>query len=123
MGWPENDFPSPTVFTSKSGELLHHQPQRSIQSGTLSGGFPAVPSSADGDGKLFVCCYCPYSTNVKTNIRVHQRIHTGEKPYACPHCPYKSSHKSNLKSHSLRHLDSAKSQVPEMVPSQVNQIL
>lgn len=47
----------------------------------------------------FGCRFCSYSSDKKTDVRVHERTHTGERPFHCHLCPRKFSHKSNLTKH------------------------
>jgi hypothetical protein len=35
--------------------------------------------------KPYKCSFCDYRTNQRGNMRVHERTHTGEKPFACPY--------------------------------------
>ena len=38
------------------------------------------------ENTLNVCCYCDKSFNTPSNLKRHERIHTGDKPYQCSHC-------------------------------------
>ncbi|XP_077173820.1 uncharacterized protein LOC143827794 isoform X2 [Paroedura picta] len=54
--------------------------------------------------KMYRCEKCSYSTLKKENLKVHFRIHTGERPYECPHCSRAFRTSSQLKKHLLTHL-------------------
>ncbi|XP_028969127.1 zinc finger protein 16-like [Galendromus occidentalis] len=58
----------------------------------------------DSDGKTFYHCkYCEYRSKNHTNAKVHQRIHSNERPHVCDFCSYASNSASNLKKHLLQH--------------------
>ncbi|XP_053384233.1 uncharacterized protein LOC128550100 [Mercenaria mercenaria] len=47
------------------------------------------------------CPECPKTFKTATQMKVHQRVHTGEKPFLCPteHCIYRSTTRGNMKLH------------------------
>lgn len=34
----------------------------------------------------FCCTYCPYSSDDRSHVVMHERKHTGERPFVCPFC-------------------------------------
>src|SRR5687768_5879710 len=51
--------------------------------------------------KQFECTYCEKAFITSSELILHVRTHTGEKPYLCSRCPASFSHSSNLRGHSL----------------------
>lgn len=45
------------------------------------------------------CLLCPFVTNTQANLRVHERSHTGIKPYDCRFCGMKFTTASNMAKH------------------------
>jgi len=56
-----------------------------------------------GDTCYFKCCVCEYQTKNKANLKIHKRIHTGEKPYICELCDYRTAHQSSFIRHRKKH--------------------
>ena len=52
----------------------------------------------------FKCDMCPKSFTQRSTLLAHRRTHTGEKPYACDICSKSFAQKSTLNNHRLTHV-------------------
>ncbi|XP_064463845.1 zinc finger protein 585A-like [Ornithodoros turicata] len=64
---------------------------------TLAAGEP--PRTYHGTGS-YQCSFCSYSSEYTQNVKKHERIHTGERPYVCGTCSKTFAEKSSLNRHS-----------------------
>lgn len=49
--------------------------------------------------KDFKCSECPFSTNTKSNLKIHARTHSRIQPYTCKFCTMKFRTASNVVKH------------------------
>ncbi|CAH1257553.1 ZNF845 [Branchiostoma lanceolatum] len=59
---------------------------------------PSKPAS-----KMIYCDHCDHSTTRPRDMKVHVRLHTGERPYACPDCPFRAIQSHHLQKHQKYH--------------------
>lgn len=48
------------------------------------------------------CHFCGKHCETPSQLAVHLRAHTGERPFYCPHCDYRATQKHHIKSHIQR---------------------
>ena len=53
--------------------------------------------------KSIICDVCKKSFKCKSQLIVHKRIHSGQKPYNCEVCDKSFSQKNSVKRHMLVH--------------------
>jgi uncharacterized Zn-finger protein len=50
---------------------------------------------------VYFCGLCGHRSYKSTNVVIHVRSHTGERPFSCSHCAYFAATKQNLQRHVL----------------------
>ncbi|KAJ7416307.1 zinc finger protein 420-like [Willisornis vidua] len=61
--------------------------------------------SAQSQPPFYQCAECKYTTCILSNLELHVRTHTGERPYSCTVCQMKFRTSSHLRRHRITHFN------------------
>ncbi|GFR26343.1 hypothetical protein TNCT_246891 [Trichonephila clavata] len=58
-----------------------------------------IPTTLATTIKYYACLDCPYTSTKIANLKRHELIHTGKKPFKCPQCGKGFTQKIHLTVH------------------------
>jgi hypothetical protein len=88
---------------SNNVQALLQQQQQGGQFGASNASGPISPVKAKREKRTDTCEYCGKVFKNCSNLTVHRRSHTGEKPYKCELCSYACAQSSKLTRHMKTH--------------------
>ncbi|XP_022081364.1 B-cell lymphoma/leukemia 11A-like isoform X2 [Acanthaster planci] len=98
--------PSYYSGSNSTGRPAHSSPSSSMPYSSLA--LHKSPKELAIDRRTGTCEFCGKVFKNCSNLTVHRRSHTGEKPYKCELCPYACAQSSKLTRHMKTHGQGAK---------------
>ncbi|XP_061564641.1 zinc finger and SCAN domain-containing protein 2-like isoform X2 [Cololabis saira] len=80
-----------------------HRRQGSTKAGRVAFEGRKLRTDPLGKGDLYLCVVCGKTFSRVGNLKIHQRCHTGEKPYGCVQCGRRFTQAGDLKKHKRVH--------------------
>ena len=96
----DNQTPAPSQQHNSSQE---HRGSSASSTSSKGGNATDVAEGSPKLMKTWSCEFCGKAFRFQSNLIVHRRSHTGEKPYKCPICRHSCSQASKLKRHMKTH--------------------
>nr|XP_039266919.1 zinc finger protein 1-like [Styela clava] len=90
--YSRNRWMQPATRRTSTGNMYHRP-----------GGLGIQPHRPRGSGRNDTCQYCGKVFKNTSNLTVHRRMHTGERPYKCRLCDYACAQSSKLTRHMRTH--------------------
>lgn len=107
QGFPRSSGPDFGGLWLPSPHYLENNEFRKVSKATTSSlslqGLPSPLLKKERSGRNDTCEYCGKVFKNCSNLTVHRRSHTGEKPYKCELCSYACAQSSKLTRHMKTH--------------------
>lgn len=94
------------IHTDERPFVCHDCNKGFRQAGSLKNHIACTHSPGLQSNEIFVCDYCQKAFPIKERLRLHLRVHTGDKPYSCKQCPKKFARGGQLVQHMRTHTGS-----------------
>lgn len=95
---------SPSQQPGSRSQYVHQHVlhPKSVLGSSSSVSGDVVATDNNTEKPRFTCSLCGQNFSKAVNLTRHQRVHTGERPFACIACPYEGSRKEHVIKHLSR---------------------